>query len=218
MIHSSPAYSGEKKFYVQVKYTKATSPWPWHVQIISIWLLLNWLWFLLHVLILWWVEPNWSPRPIQFTNIGSIINQITFHSRIIWNRKIQFLLWANQFSCLLRRSMARHLLKEGWEKRQHLQFKLYHAVLPVSSSFVCCKSLVPQPDASLSVDWWACTNDSVDNQVLQSMNSVIILGAWSLWNHQNLDVSLMEEHETLLAFCLWPARRRRAQILELTGG
>jgi hypothetical protein len=112
MIHSSPAYSGEKKFYVQVKYTKATSPWPWHVQIMSIWLLLNWLWFLLHVLILWWVEPNWSPHPIQYTNIGSIINQITVHSRIIWNRKIQFLLWANQFSCLLRRSMARHLLKK----------------------------------------------------------------------------------------------------------
>jgi len=125
-----------------VKYTKATSPWPWHVQIISIWLLLNWLWFLLHVLILWWVEPNWSPRPIQYTNIGSIINQITFHSRIIWNRKIQFLLWANQFSCLLwTRSMARQLLTEGWERRWHLQFKLYHAVLPVSSSFVCCKSL-----------------------------------------------------------------------------
>ena len=146
MIHSSPAYSGEIFFMSKWNIQKPPHPWPWHVQIISIWLLLNWLWFLLHVLILWWVEPNWSPRPIQYTNIGSIINQITFHSRIIWNRKIQFLLWANQFSCLLRRSNARHLLKEGWERRQHLQFKLYHAVLPVSSSFVC-KRLVPQPDA-----------------------------------------------------------------------
>jgi hypothetical protein len=80
------------------------------------------------------------------------------------------------------------------------------------------QSLLPQLDASSFIDWWACTNDSVDNQVLQSMNSIIILGAWSLWNHRNLDASLLEEHETLLAFCLWPARQQQAQILELIGG
>lgn len=67
---------------------------------------------------------------------------------------------------------------------------LFHAVFPISSGFVCCKkvglqSLVPQPVACLFVDWWAWTNDWVDNQVLQGLNSIIILGGWYLWTQWN---------------------------------
>jgi hypothetical protein len=86
MIHSSPAYSGEKKSYVQVKYTKATSPLTMACtnNFDLAYLLLNWLWFLLHVLMLWWVEPNWSPRPFFWTvsTAGD-----TPHCKFYWSRK-----------------------------------------------------------------------------------------------------------------------------------
>ena len=34
-------------------------------------------------------------------------------------------------------------------------------------------------------DWWANSSDKVTGQVKKGLNSIIILGAWSLWIHRN---------------------------------
>jgi len=34
-------------------------------------------------------------------------------------------------------------------------------------------------------DWWANAGERVAGQVQKSLNSIIILGAWNLWNHHN---------------------------------
>jgi hypothetical protein len=34
-------------------------------------------------------------------------------------------------------------------------------------------------------DWWANASGRVSGQVLKGLNSIIILGAWNLWNHRN---------------------------------
>ena len=35
------------------------------------------------------------------------------------------------------------------------------------------------------VDWWAKSNERVDGQVEKGLNSIIILGAWAIWNLRN---------------------------------
>ena len=34
-------------------------------------------------------------------------------------------------------------------------------------------------------EWWVIANVRVFGQVLNGLNSIIILGAWNLWNHRN---------------------------------
>jgi len=45
-------------------------------------------------------------------------------------------------------------------------------------------SLSPQSEETSFDGWWAWTNDMVSGQVLQGLNSIVILGAWMLWNHR----------------------------------
>jgi len=45
--------------------------------------------------------------------------------------------------------------------------------------------LAPQPNDSCFDDWWANSSDKVTGQVKKGLNSIIILGAWSLWIHRN---------------------------------
>nr|TKW00080.1 hypothetical protein SEVIR_8G085700v2 [Setaria viridis] len=46
-------------------------------------------------------------------------------------------------------------------------------------------ALAPQPtDISLN-DWWARAENDVDSDVRKGFNSLIILGAWTIWRHCN---------------------------------
>ena len=48
--------------------------------------------------------------------------------------------------------------------------------------------LSPQPTAPSFDDWWSDANSRVEGKVRQGLNSLIILGAWSIWNLRNLCV------------------------------
>ena len=47
------------------------------------------------------------------------------------------------------------------------------------------QELAPQPDKNSLDDWWDKENSRVESPVRKGLNSVIILVAWSLWNHRN---------------------------------
>jgi len=47
------------------------------------------------------------------------------------------------------------------------------------------QDLSPQPDDNSFDAWWARTNSGVDDQTKENLNSIIIVGAWSIWNHRN---------------------------------
>lgn len=46
-------------------------------------------------------------------------------------------------------------------------------------------SLSPQPTVPSFNDWWSDANSRVEGEVRQGLNSLIILGAWSIWNLRN---------------------------------
>jgi hypothetical protein len=45
------------------------------------------------------------------------------------------------------------------------------------------QTLTPQP-GDLFRDWWRRASDQVHDIARQGLNSLIILGAWILWNHR----------------------------------
>jgi len=45
--------------------------------------------------------------------------------------------------------------------------------------------LSPQPDDTSFNDWWESSVSRVDGQIKKGLNSIIILVAWSIWNHRN---------------------------------
>ena len=45
--------------------------------------------------------------------------------------------------------------------------------------------LAPQLEDPSFEDWWLKVNNKVSVQVQKGLNSIIILVAWSLWNHRN---------------------------------
>ena len=47
------------------------------------------------------------------------------------------------------------------------------------------QDLSPQPEDISFDDWWAGMNSGIDGQARKGLNSLIILGAWSIWNHRN---------------------------------
>jgi len=46
-------------------------------------------------------------------------------------------------------------------------------------------ALTPQPTDFCFLNWWEKVNNTVQGAVRQGVNSLIILGAWTLWNHRN---------------------------------
>ena len=46
-------------------------------------------------------------------------------------------------------------------------------------------ALSPQPSESSFFEWWDRANGSTPEQLRQGVNSLIMLGAWILWNHCN---------------------------------
>jgi hypothetical protein len=47
------------------------------------------------------------------------------------------------------------------------------------------QSLLPQQGEASFECWWARTNEALDGLARKVLNSIIILGAWTLWNHRN---------------------------------
>jgi hypothetical protein len=47
------------------------------------------------------------------------------------------------------------------------------------------QALTPQPGELSFDDWWDQSSKRVEGQVRQGLNSIIVLVAWSLWNHRN---------------------------------
>ena len=45
--------------------------------------------------------------------------------------------------------------------------------------------LAPNHEDENFDDWWANASGRVSGQVLNGLNSIIILGAWNLWNYHN---------------------------------
>jgi hypothetical protein len=47
------------------------------------------------------------------------------------------------------------------------------------------QDLVPQPEVQSFDDWWRQGSSSVGEQLRNGYNSLVILGAWSIWKHRN---------------------------------
>jgi len=47
------------------------------------------------------------------------------------------------------------------------------------------QALSPQPTENSFLDWWERASNATSSLVRQGVNSLIILGAWILWNHRN---------------------------------
>jgi hypothetical protein len=45
--------------------------------------------------------------------------------------------------------------------------------------------LTPQPDVSSFLEWWREANERAPGQIKAWLNSLVILGAWTLWKHRN---------------------------------
>jgi len=70
-----------------------------------------------------------------------------------------------------------HLLTSCVFSRQ-VWFSILHKVAAYRTS--------PHQHDNNSFDaWWTSTNSGVDDQTKKDLNSIIILGAWSIWNHHN---------------------------------
>jgi len=50
------------------------------------------------------------------------------------------------------------------------------------------QALSPQPTDNSFLDWWERANNATSDLVRQGVGSLIILGAWTLWNHCNCSV------------------------------
>jgi hypothetical protein len=47
------------------------------------------------------------------------------------------------------------------------------------------QALAPQVGDRSFQDWWANASNRVSGHVQKGLNSIVILGSWSLWNHRN---------------------------------
>jgi len=47
------------------------------------------------------------------------------------------------------------------------------------------QELTPNLEDTNFDEWWVNASGRVSGQVLNGLNSIIILGAWNLWNHRN---------------------------------
>jgi hypothetical protein len=47
------------------------------------------------------------------------------------------------------------------------------------------QELAPQPGESSFMEWWQKANERAPGPSKKGLNSLIILGAWTLWKHQN---------------------------------
>jgi hypothetical protein len=46
-------------------------------------------------------------------------------------------------------------------------------------------ALAPQPSDISFDDWWRRASDSINGLAQRGLNSLIILGAWTIWRHRN---------------------------------
>jgi hypothetical protein len=53
------------------------------------------------------------------------------------------------------------------------------------------QGLTPKPGDRSTMDWWKKISDQLQGIVVEGLNSLIIVGFWTLWNHKNDCVSEM---------------------------
>jgi hypothetical protein len=58
-------------------------------------------------------------------------------------------------------------------------------LIRVQSTWFHLQVLAPNPDEISFDDWWEAATSKVDGLTKKGLNSIIILVAWSLWNHRN---------------------------------
>lgn len=84
--------------------------------------------------------------------------------------------------------------------------------------------LAPQPEATSFLDWWSSSSSSMRSSIQKGFNSLIILGAWTLWRHRNECVFGRKPPRLAAALCLagdeilcWSAAGAKdLQLLEAT--
>uniref|UniRef100_K3XR34 Uncharacterized protein n=1 Tax=Setaria italica TaxID=4555 RepID=K3XR34_SETIT len=67
-------------------------------------------------------------------------------------------------------------------------YSVFRSMLILYIHFCACTpfpEISPQPENNFFDKWWASTNIGIDGQARKGLNSVIILGAWCIWNHHN---------------------------------
>jgi hypothetical protein len=47
------------------------------------------------------------------------------------------------------------------------------------------QALAPQPTTRSFMVWWKEVSETVDSPYRDGLNTLIVLGAWVLWNHRN---------------------------------
>jgi hypothetical protein len=47
------------------------------------------------------------------------------------------------------------------------------------------QDLTPQSDSNSFLEWWRKLSNQVTGPVKKGLNSIIILGAWTIWKHRN---------------------------------
>jgi len=75
--------------------------------------------------------------------------------------------------------------------------RVYKTVLVQHPPTVGLHSLSPQPTDNSFDEWWERASNAVSGMVKEGLNSLIILGAWTLWNHKK-SLCLMEKLQALL--------------------
>lgn len=75
--------------------------------------------------------------------------------------------------------------------------------------------LCPTVDDNCFEDWWWICSTKVANHLKKGFNSLVIMGAWSIWKHRNKCV--FDGCNLNLAAALWAAREE-AMCWSLAGG
>jgi hypothetical protein len=76
------------------------------------------------------------------------------------------------------------------------------------------QDLTPQPDNDFFLEWWRRLSNQAARPIKKGLNSIIILGAWTIWKHRNH--SVFDGVAPNLDACLAQADEER-KVWELAG-
>jgi len=169
-----------------------------------------WLWDLLSEVVL---QPEIEDNHIwQFSPLGRYSSKSAYEALFIgaiqfrpWERiwkswapgKCKFFMWLVAHDrCWTADRLARKGLPHPEycllcdQEEETINHLLLHCVFARQVWFCVLQGLglqvlAPQPDENSLDDWWENVINRVDGPVKKGLNSIIILVAWSLWNHRN---------------------------------
>jgi hypothetical protein len=76
------------------------------------------------------------------------------------------------------------------QERETIDHLLVNCVFSIECWFLLLRQfglhgLAPQPSNINFMEWWHQTNEAIQGSFIDGLNSLVMLGAWVLWNHQN---------------------------------